>query len=161
GGMNWSTWIAHVSVGSGGCTLPATPTGVAASAGNTLVSLTWNAAAGAATYSVKRATTSGGPYGTIATGITAAGTTDTNVTNGTTYCYVVSAVNACGESGNSVQVSATPTAPQPVAPPTNLKAIGAKRKVTLSWMQSTTSGVTQNRIYRATSSTGPFTAIAL
>ena len=58
-------------------------------------------------------------------------------------------------------VGATPTAAQPVAPPTSLKATGAKRKVMLSWTQSTSTGITQNRIYRSTSSGGPYAAIAL
>ncbi len=39
---------------------------------------------------------------------TIASDSDTGLTNGTTYYYVVSAVNAGGESGNSSQVSATP-----------------------------------------------------
>ena len=38
---------------------------------------------------------------------------DTNVTNGTTYYYVVTAVNGAGESPNSNQASATP-APAPI-----------------------------------------------
>jgi hypothetical protein len=161
GGMNWSTWIAQVSAGSGGCQLPATPTGLAAVAGNTQVSLTWTASAGASSYSVKRATTSGGPYATAASGVIAPGYTNTGLSNGTTYYYVVSAVNGCGESADSSQVSATPTAAQAVAPPTSLKATAAKRKVMLSWTQSVSTGITQNRIYRSTSSGGPYAAIAL
>ncbi|MBA3569685.1 MAG: fibronectin type III domain-containing protein, partial [Pyrinomonadaceae bacterium] len=62
------------------------------------VSLSWASSAGATSYNIKRATTSGGPYATIATGITATSYTDTGLTNGTTYFYVVSAVNANGES---------------------------------------------------------------
>jgi hypothetical protein len=50
-----------------------------------------------------------GPYTTIAS-VTATTYTDTNVTNGTTYYYVVSAVNSAGESGDSNEASATPQA---------------------------------------------------
>jgi len=92
---------------------PATPTGLAATAGNAQVALTWTASSGATSYNVKRAAVSGGSYATIASGITTASYTDTTVTNATTYYYVVSAVNTFGESGNSAQVSATPSAVPP------------------------------------------------
>ena len=75
------------------------------------MALSWNASSGATSYNVKRSTTSGGPYTTIATGVTSTSFTNTGLTNGTTYFFVVSAVNASGESGNSNQASATPTAP--------------------------------------------------
>jgi hypothetical protein len=81
-----------------------------ATAGNVEVSLSWTASSGATGYTVKRATTSGGPYTNVATGVTATSFTDTGLTNGTTYYYVVSAVNAAGESANSSQVSAMPAA---------------------------------------------------
>jgi endo-1,4-beta-xylanase len=88
--------------------LPA-PTGLAATAGNAQVQLIWNPVTGATGYNVKRATTTGGPYTTIAT-VTGTSFTDTGRTNGTMYFYVVSAFNANGESANSSQVSATPIA---------------------------------------------------
>ena len=85
------------------------PTNLAATPGNNTVGLTWTAASGATGYKVKRATTSGGPYATIGTpGGTSYG--DDTATNGTTYYYVVSATNGAGESANSAQVSAIPSA---------------------------------------------------
>jgi hypothetical protein len=91
---------------------PAAPTGLTATAGHAQVSLSWTASSGATSYNVKRATVTGGPYTTIATGVTATAFTDTGLANGTTYFYVVSAVNAGGESPNSNQAQATPIAPQ-------------------------------------------------
>jgi hypothetical protein len=88
--------------------VPPTPTGLAATAGSQQVSLTWSASSGSASYNVKRSTTSGGPY-TQAANVTVTNDTDASLTNGTTYYYVVSAVNSAGESANSSQVSATPT----------------------------------------------------
>jgi len=71
--------------------------------------LSWSASSGATSYNVKRSTTSGGPYTTIASPTTTS-YTDTGLTNGTTYYYVVSAVNGAGESANTSQASATPAA---------------------------------------------------
>ncbi len=88
-------------------TIPAAPTGLSATAGDQQVVLNWNASAGATGYHVKRGTTSGGPYTQVAS---PSGTsdTDTGLSDGTTYYYVVAAVNAAGESANSTSVSATP-----------------------------------------------------
>ncbi len=80
-----------------------------------LVNLTWSASAGATSYNLKRSPSSGGPYTIIASPI---GTTyaDNNVINGSTYYYVVSALNPGGESLNSPEVNATPPIPPPPAP---------------------------------------------
>ncbi|MCZ8520328.1 MULTISPECIES: glycoside hydrolase family 9 protein [Paenibacillus] len=100
---------------NGGTTAPAAPAGLTASAGNAQAGLSWNASAGAVSYTVKRAATSGGPYTTVAAGVTGTSYTDTGLSNGTTYYYVVTAVNTAGSSANSAQASVTPagTAPQP------------------------------------------------
>ncbi|RPH69790.1 MAG: fibronectin type III domain-containing protein [Myxococcaceae bacterium] len=98
---------------------------------------------------MKRSTVSGGPYTTVGSP-SATSFTNTGLTNGTTYFYVVTAVNASGESGNSSQVSATPQAVVP-APPTGLTASPNKPgRLSLRWTQSVTPGVTQNGIYRRT-----------
>jgi hypothetical protein len=91
---------------------PAAPTGLTAIAGSAKVSLSWTAPPGPVHYNVKRATVTGGPYTTIATLVLATSFLDTGLANGTTYFYVVSAVNAGGESPNSNEAQATPTAPQ-------------------------------------------------
>jgi len=90
--------------------VPAAPTGVAAVAGNAQIQLNWNTAAGATGYNVKRSTTNGGPYANVATAVSATTFTNTGLANGTTYYYVVTAVNASGESAVSTQATATPQA---------------------------------------------------
>jgi hypothetical protein len=89
---------------------PAAPLSVLTAPGENRVPLRWTESFGATSYKVKRATTSGGPYTTIAT-VTVPSHVDGAVSNGTPYYYVVSAVNASGEGANSAQDSATPVSP--------------------------------------------------
>ena len=93
------------------CNLPpAAPTGLAATAGDSQISLTWNASTGATAYNIQRGDTSGGPYTPIQIGWPSTSYTDPGLTNGTTYYYVVTATNAAGESPASNEASATPFA---------------------------------------------------
>ncbi|MEO6477605.1 RICIN domain-containing protein [Luteolibacter sp.] len=89
---------------------PSAPLSVLAAPGENRVPLRWSESFGATSYKVKRATTSGGPHTTIAT-VTAPSYVDATASNGTTYYYVVSAVNAVGEGTNSAQDYATPVSP--------------------------------------------------
>jgi hypothetical protein len=93
--------------GAGG--LPAVPTGLNAAPGNKQVGLTWNASTGAASYNVKRASISGGPYSTIASNLAVTSLVDVGLVNGFSYYYVVSAVNTNGESADAVEVVAVPS----------------------------------------------------
>ena len=86
---------------------PAAPTNLTAAPGNSQVSLQWNASFGATSYNLERSTASGGPY-TVVASVPGTSYADASVTNGTTYYYVVSAVDGAGASANSPQVSATP-----------------------------------------------------
>jgi hypothetical protein len=63
--------------------------------------------ASATSYNVKRSTTNGGPYSIIQS-VATTNYTDAGLTNGTTYYYVVSALNPAGESGNAAQVALSP-----------------------------------------------------
>ena len=139
-------------------TAPAAPLNLTATGGKQQISLAWTTSTGANSYNVKRATTNGGPYSTVAA---PAGTsyTDTTVTNGTTYYYVVTAVNATGESGNSNQAAATATA-APTAPavPLNLTATGGNQQISLAWTAST--GATSYNVKRAATNGGPYTTVA-
>lgn len=92
---------------------PAQPIGLTAAAGDRQVALDWttNTDQDLAGYNVYRSITRGGPYTRLnISSVTSSDYTDSTVDNGTTHYYVVTAVDsAVGESGNSGQVSATPT----------------------------------------------------
>jgi alpha-L-fucosidase len=91
-----------------GQTSPEAPDSLAATAGDSKVDLTWPASSGAASYTVQRATNTGGPYTNVATGLTGTSYTDTTATDGTTYYYIVTATNSVGSSGSSAEANALP-----------------------------------------------------
>ncbi|MGO8672196.1 MAG: choice-of-anchor tandem repeat GloVer-containing protein, partial [Capsulimonadaceae bacterium] len=129
---------------------PAAPTGLAATAGNSQVALSWTASTGATTYNVYRGTATGAEASTaLVTGITGSGYTNMSVTNGTTYFYKVAAVNGGGTSAESNEASATPEPPTPTVP-TGVTATAGNTQVSLSWTAS--SGATSYNVYRGTAS---------
>jgi hypothetical protein len=114
GTLNTSTFSnVQITGGDGGApaVIPAAPATLQAAPGDGVVPLRWQQSFGATGYAVLRATSSGGPYTTIATNVTGGSYTDTSVTNGTTYYYTVTATNAAGTSANSPEDSATPVHP--------------------------------------------------
>ena len=98
----------------GGDPPPAAPTNLSATAGDGSVSLDWddNGEGDLDGYNVYRSTTQGSGYSQInGSLVSTSDYTDNTVTNGTTYYYVVTAVDtAAQESGNSNEASATPQA---------------------------------------------------
>jgi hypothetical protein len=129
-------------------TPPPAPVLQQATAGNQTVTLAWTASTGANSYTVLRRI-AGGTFAAIATGLGVLTYVDSDLVNGTAYEYAVQAVNSFGASESSNILTATPQAPVVTAPPSNLTAGAAKRKINLTWTQSTTPGVTQNLIYRS------------
>jgi len=95
-----------ICAASCGAQAPAVPAGLFAVPGGMAVVLSWGGVPTATSYNVKRGTTGGGPYTTIA-GPTATTYSDTPPAQNTQYFYVVSAVSAGGESANSAPVAAS------------------------------------------------------
>lgn len=151
GAINFNAFVAtQVSA-----TPPAAPTNLTATGGNAVVSLSWSASTGATSYNVLRSTTNGGPYSSIAS-TSSTSYSDTGVSNGTTYYYVVTASNSAGTSGDSNQASATPNVTIPPAP-TNLTATAGNAQVSLSW--SASSGATSYNVMRSTTNGGPYSLV--
>ncbi|HTP06910.1 MAG TPA: alpha-amylase family glycosyl hydrolase [Anaerolineae bacterium] len=91
---------------------PATALTAAAHNGVTsTVSLSWTGNPDSASYNVYRSPVQGGGYVKIGT-TTSTAFTDANVSNGTTYYYIVRGVDALGNEGtNSSEANATPAFP--------------------------------------------------
>jgi subtilase family serine protease len=92
---------------------PAPPVRLTAVAGDARVRLDWEASPepDVTGYRVYRSTTAGGPYAFVAAAATN-GHDDLGLTNGVTYYYVVTALDARAESDYSNEAAARPEAPQ-------------------------------------------------
>ncbi|RII27971.1 MAG: hypothetical protein CXR31_05935 [Geobacter sp.] len=130
---------------------PSAPTGITATVVSpNQVNVSWSAVTGAVSYNIYWSTTTGV---TPSTGTLIANATSpyshTGLTASTTYYYVVTAVNAAGESAPSAQASATTAAtPQPPAAPTGVTAVGGTNQVTVSW--AAVAGATSYNLYWST-----------
>jgi hypothetical protein len=82
----------------------------------------------------------------IASGLVTTTYNDTTVSNGTTYYYVVRAVNAAGESANSPEASATPNG-----------CAGVNITLSPSSLPSGVVGVSYSQTITATGGAGSFT----
>lgn len=127
-------------------TTAAPVTGLAATtAGATQIDLTWDSGSGADTYNLKRSNNTGGPYATIASGLTGFSDPDTGLSSGQEYFYVISGVLGGSEGPDSAEVSAF-TLP---AAPTNVQAVATgETTITFSWDASV--GAYYYAVYRST-----------
>ncbi|MCR8635712.1 fibronectin type III domain-containing protein [Paenibacillus radicis (ex Xue et al. 2023)] len=156
---NWLLASGYSSDGSAP-TAPTTVGGVSATGTNNgQVALKWNAVSGATSYNIKRSTVNGGSYQTLTT-VPGLSYTDTSVSVGTAYYYVISAVNSVGEGSDSVQVSCTPAIVTVVAPsaPTSVNAAAGDAQVTITW--GSTSGATSYKVKRSTTDGQNYSEIA-
>jgi fibronectin type 3 domain-containing protein len=139
---------------------PEPPTGVSATPGHAQVIVSWSAAVsrsclGIGGYNLYQGTSSGQELKTPVNDSLIKGTsyTATGLSDGTTYYFVVMAVNDAGLSSRpSDEVSATPAVTGP-GPPTGLTAAPGNSRVTLSWAAPTSDGgspVTRYNVYEGT-----------
>jgi alpha-galactosidase len=143
-----SDWAgARIIVSNSVPALPAAPTGLSAIRGN-VITLLWNNTLAAISYNVKRSISSGGPY-SLVTNVPVAAFADSNVVNGATYYYVVSALSSFGEGSNSLPVNAT--ACLPPATPGGLQTTQGLQQVNVRWNAAAgASGYTLTRFTRNT-----------
>ena len=86
------------------------PVNLAAVGGTNQVTVSWDAFAGATSYTLKRSSSPSGPFTAVASGIVGPSHSDTTAAAGQVHYYVVVAQTGGGDSGQSATVSAT-TAP--------------------------------------------------
>jgi fibronectin type 3 domain-containing protein len=149
---NISPTVSHFSIWgvfkSAATPPPVKPTGVQVSAGDGQATVTWSAVTGATSYNVYYGTAAGV---TAATGTKLASATSpqvvTGLTNATGYFFVVTAVNAGGESVVSSEASATPVLAPPIKP-AGIAATAGSGQVTVSWSASATA--TSYNVYYGT-----------
>jgi fibronectin type 3 domain-containing protein len=98
------------TVGSPPPAIPGTFTMSTTGYANQQVSLSWTHATGAASYTVRYGTSTG-VYPTTASTTATSPFTVTGLTNGTTYYFMVTAVNGGGTRNATAQVVATPLSP--------------------------------------------------
>jgi len=128
------------------------PTGLSATPGSGLVNFTWTATPGAGSYVLKRGSSAAGPFTTLLSNILTPAASDTSAADGSTYYYVVSAVNAGGESANSAAVPVST-----LVAPGDLVATAGNASVALGW--SPVSGATSYTVKRSLTSEGTYSIV--
>jgi fibronectin type 3 domain-containing protein len=141
--------------------VPSAPEGLAASARDGQVNLSWSYPADdggtpITNFTIYRGNSSSSLLPLVTIG-DALQYDDTSVLNGITYYYEVSAVNAVGEGERSAQVNATPVAdliPTVPSSPQDLEAVAGDAWIALEWSAPEDDGgadITNYKVYRGDS----------
>ncbi len=122
------------------------------------IAINWSATPGLI-FDVRRATSVGGPYQTLASGQTATSYIDTDVTPGASYYYTLATPGAPG-GGATVSAPVAVYYPLPAAAPSGLTLTPAVGQITLAWTAGDPATAPTYTVERATSPDGPFTVLA-
>ena len=131
--------------------------GLRALPGDGQITLRWGTVGTASSYSVYEIDPGSLTYTLVQDGITGSTHTITGLTNGTSYAFVVRAVNAFGESSNSSAVVSVPFVLEAPGSPLLLATSGST-KIILDWDE--TPYTDYYIVKRATVSGGPYDTIA-
>ena len=118
-------------------TVPATPTGLAASAtSTTAINVVWDAMSGASSYTLQRSLDNA----TWSDRVTQSGTTfsDSGLSVNTKYFYKVKASNSAGDSAYSASVNATTFSSAPATPTGLTGVVISPTEIDLTWNSSAT-----------------------
>ncbi|MDT8317287.1 MAG: invasin domain 3-containing protein [bacterium] len=132
---------------------PAAPTGFVGQPGNTEALFAWNANAepDVAGYNLKMSLSSGGPYTQVIGSIATTSITHTGLTNGSTYYYVLEAVDTTGnKSPYSSEVTVIPSSEVAPAIPSGFTATAGDSVVFLNWSANTESDLDGYNVFMGT-----------
>jgi kexin len=132
--------------GGGGDPAPVTPApgGVSALAGDSQNQISWTAVSGATSYNIYWSTSSAVSKASAKIASVSSPYSQTGLTNGTRYYYVVTAVGAAGESAESSSASA-----MPLGAPTNVSVTARDGNNIIGWTAAP--GASSYNIYWSTS----------
>ena len=154
-----STWNALSSTNFNmtvGAAAPSSPSGVAGTAGNQSVSLSWSAPTDDGGAPIREYTATSSPAGGACT-TASTSCSISGLTNGTSYTFTVTAKNA-GEKTSSASTASGAVTPRTVpGSPTSVNASAGDANVTVSWTAPGSNGGSAITGYTATSSPGGLT----
>lgn len=132
---------------------------VATSLNSSQLLLTWNSVNNATYYNVYRSTSYSGTYTNVAT-VTIPYYTDSSLSPGMTYYYKVQSVNSTGSSAYSnIAYAITGSSTSSLSTPSNVIATTlSSNQIYLTW--NSVSNASYYYVYRSTSSSGTYTAVA-
>jgi len=157
------TTDAGASTTFAGCTPPAAPA-LTITPGDNLASLSWTPV-GSSTYNVFRNENGcNAGFTKIASGTTVTSLSDSNVANGLTYYYQVTAMPTGNESCASTPSACVSVSPAtgpcvPPAAPASLTATAGAGSVALSWAAVT--GAVEYHVLRSAATGGPYTQVGV
>ncbi len=145
-------WSTHVSMLTQD-RKPGVPTGVAAAPGNMSAVVSWSAPADPGSSPITGYTATSSPGGKTCTSTGTLSCTVSGLTNGTSYTFTVTAINAVGTGPSSVPSAAVTPRAVPGAPTAVVAAAGNASAV-VSWSAPSSNGGSPITGYAVTSSPG-------